>query len=164
MEKANLIQRIEKRRKTDSTRKYVDRHFSFDYMGSAEFEFGQLSKAMTQMLVDFPQFFKAPKRIDYANHICWFVGEEKGYKEASQFFKVQLYKDHAMHWPIKEPSYIEFAYRTSNNEDWFSLGERIIGWWCVDIREEIPPWAIFKYPEDAALWLDEITRAYSWNK
>jgi hypothetical protein len=156
MPKAYLIQRIEKRNKIAEHKKSVDRHFGFEYMGSAEFEFGQLPKTLKKMIAEFPKFFKVPKPIKSSKHVCYFVGEEKGYEEASLFFEAQLKSDRT--YPLKESSFIDFAYKTAKNKDWWELGERTIGWWCVDLGET-PPWVIFKHKENAELWLKEIKSA-----
>ena len=50
MSKPYLIQRIMIRQQVAENESGVDKHFSFDYMGSSEFEFGALSKALKAMV------------------------------------------------------------------------------------------------------------------
>jgi len=142
--KTFLVQRVLKR-ETPSTHGGVDKYFAFDYMGSSEFEWGQLPKALKE-LKDAP----APQllRIKSGKYTSWFVGKEKHLLEASDFFKDQLQGQlNQRQWRLKESSGISSAYEIG---EVISFYARSIAWWSVDMAH---PWIIFKFKKDARLWL-----------
>lgn len=128
----------------------VDAFFSFDYMGSAEFEFGAMAQALKDMRVVSDKLCE-PKRIKInGEHTCWYVGLEEQYEEAKEFFVDQLGKEYNdRKWRLKERSEISLAYKTEER----SYKTRASGWWALDAHT---PWVIFMKKQDAATWWGEM--------
>lgn len=142
-----LIQRISSRRDPADRpdKKGVDSQFSFDYMGSAEFEFGCLFKALKRMreTADNRQQLLS---FEIGSHKFWYVGLVDEFKVAEKIFEDQLSKSPKMRFK-------EFT-GISSSVDGSEKYCRSIGWWAVDETSMMVPWAVFIKREDADAWVD----------
>jgi hypothetical protein len=140
-----LVQRLKFREHPQEKSKGVDKFFSMDYMGSSEFEWGALPKALKAFRAT--KLLKKPKKIkQYPDgHTVWYVGPESEYVTAREFFFSQLKDPYKI--PLKESTWIDAKFGMSRL---FRHPERIdtIGWWAIDST-----WAIFTEKEYADKWL-----------
>jgi len=127
-----------------SNSKGVDREFSFDYMGSAEFEWGAL-----------PQSLKAMRQISNLeilplkhNHPdvkgLWFFGAPKSLPQAQEFVSDQL-----------GPMSARLKERTNMKETLIEKDPHCmyVAWWAL-----VPqPWLVFIQKDTAKLWLKSLT-------
>ena len=151
-----LIQRIKQNRSTNPMRTGVDRYFSFDYMGSSEFEFGALSAALRLMrntpekLVEEPVSIKveAGSLLERRECEAWFFGADRDIPVARYVFEDQLQADRKI--CLKEHSEIAEAYGTVPTR----FACNIIGWWALD---PITPWVFFKEKKLCEEWIDGFT-------
>lgn len=149
-----MVQRISSRYIPPvESRKGIDAHFNWDYMGRAEFEFGALGRALTQMRENANADIITAVKIEFneknshgiVDHECkaYYTGPKAGYEVAKSFFLDQL-------GPRKirlfEPSYIDESYKEAKSYS------KCIGWWCIDDNRAIAPWALFKTDPDARQW------------
>lgn len=140
-----LVQRLIRRGKVRDQSKGVDRYFSFDYMGSSEFEFGALPRALKAMrsMAGSP----AIKRIEVDDHVAWFVGREEDLGVAREFFLNQLGPVRDRH-RFQENPRIARAYGVDRR--WSTEPYDVTGWWALDTCE---PFALFMRKSDAKVWL-----------
>jgi len=140
-----LIQRIDRRRDVEDSVYHtgIDRHFGFDYMGSAEFEFGTLPAALKRMRASSPDLIG----FQVGANQFWFVGSPEDFSVAKAVFEDQLGK-REMHF--KECTFIRES--VDPKEKYLKM----LGWWAVD--ERLTPWAVFLKQEDAAIWMREAYR------
>lgn len=141
------VQRICERRSPAASSRGVDRHFIMDYMGSAEFEFGALLRALWGLR---SVEMSGPVSIEHDGAVCWFVGPAGLLDEAREFFVGQL---SATPPRLKEFSGIKREYESSDG--------RYVGWWNLadaSRRGQLaaPGWAIFRKKAHAALWLEAL--------
>jgi len=131
-----LVQRIEFRE--NLARTGLDRFFLFDYIGSAEFEFGAMPQTLAVMR----------KR-----HVVLETSEHRGFRivspatktdEAKAFIDDQLGPKKMR---LKEASYID--------------KKSICGWWCLD---EEAHWAVFRTKTQARLWRSSVEWPYQAEK
>jgi len=145
-----LIQRLDVR---DS--KYgkndIDRCFSFHYMGSAEFEFGALPKALREMR-EAPDLNPEPIRITFTFQgkaaRAWYVGIVN---EQILFYARSLLEDQTGtrdKFRLKEATRMRDAF--TEGEDGYGIPD---GWWVID---QPVPWLLFKKKEHAKLWLEKM--------
>ena len=125
-----------------SAGKLLDDLFDWDYMGSAEFEFGSLSKARVILTNDLKAAgWPAPVQIKSGKHEGWFVGAKKHRDLAVSFFTEELASEYT---GMKERSELKTSYEAP--------GPRSpIGWWCIDdvIVGNGVVFAMFKFEADA---------------
>jgi hypothetical protein len=140
LRKPYLVQRIKVWAEPHSTKKGVDRYFGFDYMGSAEFEFGTLPTALKQMR----STDLVLERLTVKPHQVWYVGPKAISLTALSFFTDQL---GPKRWPLKEWTAIKENYLTPPPARCLAFD----GWWALDMD-----WILFKQKEHAELWLREI--------
>lgn len=143
-----LVQRIELRDPPDPTRKGVDALFAFDYMGSAEFEFGTLPHSL-RLMREQPL---ALRKMRSGEHIAWFIGRESDAPLAEALFADQI---GPRAWRLKEWTEIDRAYGVRS--DWPS---RAVGWWAVQTKHASAkswvPFAFFKGKAHAETWHEAV--------
>jgi len=139
--KPYLVQRINVLTEQRENKKSVDRWFAFPYMGSAEFEFGALPKALKR-LRELP--IVAVDHIKLGTReVAWFVGAESEVPTARAFFIDQL---GPKLWLLKERTSIKQTYHPAEDR---SLGYGAFdGWWAIDMT-----FCLFKQQQHAELWL-----------
>jgi len=148
-----LVQRIETRQTVRDDDVGVDRHFRFDYMGSAEFEFGALPKALKAIRAT--KLMNEPKRIKHPDgHIVWYVGPKELFETAKKLFFSQLKDRYEPR--LKESTYISEVFGTDKltiarvkkgiERSW---KPNTIGWWDI-----MSTYAFFCKKDDAKKWLD----------
>jgi hypothetical protein len=128
-----LVQRICAKKHSVGQSKGVDQYFSFDYMGSSEFEFGALPSALREMRslhADKALTFKEIKVGD--SSFGWFVGPEEKFDMAAMLVEDQ-HKDRPALRLKEEPRMKDSKY---------------IGWFAIDAS-----FVIFRDKQDAGLWL-----------
>lgn len=108
-----LIQRM-KERKFDDSRRGVAKFFAFDYMGSTEFEWGAVPKAISAMR-------------EYKEFRAYYLGPSKWLPVIREFFRRELEDEY--HTPLKESTYIASAYGVGRFD---TIAEGIIGWLDID--------------------------------
>lgn len=126
---------------------YIGDHFSVDYMGSAEFEFGALTESKKALCELQPETWGDPKRIVApSGQEAWFVGPPERVMLAEQLLVAGLSGGYGHH--TKEALYIFQAYNPVP-------GARVsydgyIGWWAIDKNKDF---AIFRHEADAKTFL-----------
>ncbi len=139
--KPYLVQRIITRDVPCPAKKGVDKYFSFDYMGSSEFEYGALPEALRRTRIgDCRELIKIESPGMYS---CWYVGPGTLYEAAKTFFIDQLQDQK---WFLKERAEVALSYGVGCVTE----TTRVTGWWALDSST---PWAIFKTKDEARLWL-----------
>ena len=143
--KPYLVQRLLPRTDPSERHEGVDKFFQFDYMGSAEFEFGACSEALKAMASNLDSLLENPARIKVSSgddfYTVWYTGAKEDLENAEAFFRDQISD---CNWHLKEGSRIKDCFFTEGGKsDYFS---RYIGWWAID---EKVPWCIFKKKTDA---------------
>ncbi len=146
-----LIQRIQKQRYPGPNAKGIDKHFSFDYMGSAEFEWKALPKALKKMR-------EQENLLDiHVLKVVQFVPQQ-----GEKTIKLYLVgtKDHVKPWETFATQQINrlegysFLQEQTRMDRSFTSDDGIwmyIGWWAID--HEIPS-VIFTKRSDAEKWLN----------
>jgi len=172
-----LVQRVSRYDQASERRKGIDAHFGMDYMGSAEFEFGQLPYSLKAMR-SVKDSLIAPKRIKVdrngKSYVVWYIGRKDEYETAEKFFRDQLAPSAGQRgWNLKERTDIAIELGTETHSSWSgrSIKPRgFAGWWALDTTwrdpdgyrsflcrtstsREFYPWAFFKQKEDAKLFL-----------
>lgn len=145
-----LIQRM-KERGFPNDAKGVDALFRFDYMGSAEFEFGTLPKALKEMRADSQKVVitKVEARVGKGKkHKAYFVGPACKEKDAGKLFSDEISGRNSI--SHKEMTYIRQSYIPERNKDYW---KGIVGWWVLDSD---PPWALFKTDALARKWFEAV--------
>lgn len=153
-----LVQRLEARKYGADRHKGIDRFFSMDYMGSSEFEWGALPKALKEMRAkDFekhkPVLIKVTaEEVEGANERAkghkpfkgYYLGPPEWVPFIREFFTRELRDNHSV--ALKESTFIAGAYGVSEYD---RLGERVVGWW--DITNH---WCLFKTEKHANQFLE----------
>jgi len=141
----NLVQRVDVRHHTDGKRKGVDKFFHFDYMGSSEFEWGSLPKALKEMRSKLDATWQ-PTKIEFGERVVWFIGDPSLVPSVVEFFldQIQEFKDRQIR--LKERSHIYESFDPNEKFDSFKND----GWWAIDAK---PPWVAFKKKDHAETWL-----------
>ena len=158
-----LVQRLKKTFSGEG-RKGVDRYFSMDYMGSAEFEYGSLPAALRAMraAVPLPEPVEIKATRDGQPVSGWYVGDPAHLDVASYWFSGLIASDDArMSFFMNESANVYEAYGTdtlpatrARQEARRNYHKDILGWWCVD---DSRTWAIFTTKEHAHNWLLGLT-------
>lgn len=148
-----LIQRIEESKYVGKDSKGVDKSFSFDYMGSSEFEWGALPKALKEMRAAGFEKLSPRKMVcgENSEYVIWFIGPESVVEIAKRLIDEEM----SSHVPHTSPSLKErMSMKESyTRKDWAgresTYADRYIGWWCIDEGIEF---LLFKKKEHANLW------------
>lgn len=138
-----LVQRVQKRsRKGDGSG--VDAYFAFDYMGSAEFEFGTLPHSLGVMRTRVNTILPLPEP---AANPAWFYGRIEDLPIALALLKDQLGEEK---WRLKERSQMKGSYAGRKYD------QEVIAWWAVQEKYRSSskwyPFVIFQKKEDAESW------------
>lgn len=141
-----LIQRVDLNKYPKDEAVGVDAFFRFDYMGSAEFEYGALHKALKAMRAEASSYPPDPVKIEDENgRVIWFVGPESRLDCARGIFADQSYDKREIR--LKERTNMAYAYQPERDGD----GERApVGWRAIDQEN---PWLLFTEKEHASAWL-----------
>jgi len=159
-----LTQRIEKQWNAPRDDKEgVDAYFAFDYMGSSEFEWGALPKALRDMRKGWKEEEPVIVRINayiplddieekdngVTCHV-WFVGNREDLEDATDFFNDQL-TDRKIR--IHERTCMSQAYGIPEGpyDKASSFYDRLIGWWALNGLI-----CLFRDEEDAKIWKREV--------
>lgn len=134
----SLIQRMERRREDRKESKGVDALFSLDYMGSAEFEFGAIPKALKSMRAAKNESWII-RTIQARACVAYYVGSPESFNTAVQFFEDQVKPREERKGHTKEWTYIYETYHPDPKRH--HLGP-YHGWWAVDEGE--PSFILFK--------------------
>ena len=141
----HLVQRVNLACSDLTDRTGVDRYFSFEYMGSAEFEFGALGVALKEMRSQIKENWK-PSLCKIEDKRVWYVGPDEHKQVAIDFFVDQLKPYGQRKARLQEPSRIFENYDTSEKTSW----AQNVGWWCID-RGLV--FVLFQKKEQAVNWL-----------
>lgn len=167
----SLVQRLKVREFPRPDGKGVDRHFSMDYMGAAEFEWGALPSTLRElrgMKLPAPVEIKATR--DSVPVTAWYVGPESHLEAATYWFaRCVGTKDGQYDFTMKEMPQIYGAYGPDKTPGYKTItGRKVkpsqnydrdyVGWWCVDAGEKGDGcWAILRDKTHADNWLKGIT-------
>jgi hypothetical protein len=116
--------------------------FSFDYMGSSEFEWGAIPKAKKSLLdllnAEGSEGLAEPVKIKVGENVAWYVGPKTQLELAKVFFASELENDYT---GMKERSEIRDSYQNPSFN----------GWWCIDggSREGAPLFGLFMKKDHA---------------
>jgi hypothetical protein len=124
----------------------IGSYFEFDYMGSAEFEFGAIPEAKKALIERFSEEgWPEPERITEGSHTAWYVGPKDGKAMAEVWFHEELASPYT---GMKESSHLQDSY--TNPTRWSPNG-----WFCIDGgrerlgRPEGPLWGLFMTKDQA---------------
>jgi hypothetical protein len=134
----SLIQRMERRREDRKDSKGADALFSLDYMGSAEFEFGAINKALKAMRAAKDEKWIV-RTIQTGPHVAYYIGGPNAFNVAVQLFEDQMKPREERQGYTKEWTYI---YETYNPDPKRHRLGPFHGWWAVD--EDKEPFLLFK--------------------
>jgi hypothetical protein len=141
-----LIQRVTRRHREES--RGVDRHFIFDYMGSAEFEYGALPEALKRMRLSKGFEVQVVKvEVKGVSYKAWAVCRPEEYPEVVETFVDQLGPRKLC---LKERTNMANAYGLYGRLHKRSQPCPVTGWWALD--SEVP-WLLFMKKKSAKLWL-----------
>lgn len=105
----------------------IGTYFAFDYMGSAEFEFGAIPEAKRSLIVALEDArWPDSTPITVGNHTAWYVGPVSGLSRATYWFKTEL--DHS-YTGMKERSGLRSSYLNPTDRYQYD------GWFCLDTPE-----------------------------
>jgi len=146
-----LIQRVLFRdgsKHAEEGKQGVDALFTFDYMGSSEFEFGSLPKALKAMRkLKSAQWMVRTIAID--DRVAYLVGADEATDVASQFLADQLKPQSQRQGTTKEWTGILGTYCPESRDA--PHYHAYHGWWSID--EDLPPFILFKQKDHAEAWL-----------
>ena len=142
-----LIQRVNRRERVSESSKGVDQHFTFDYMGSSEFEFGTIPKTMKDFRRIARKAWKVREIVFSPDMRAFFIGREEDTKVAKAILVDQVIGTQALRF--KELTYLYDSY-TGKNRHWDGPSSSTFdGWWAITEN----PFIFFKEKENAKLWL-----------
>lgn len=140
----SLIQRVARRRQDREDSKGVDKLFELDYMGSAEFEFNTIPKALKGMRAVKDDTWRI--RPIMANNVtCYYIGSKDTFETATQLFEDQVTPRAERKGYTKEWTYIYETYFP--NKDRNHLGP-YHGWWVLDAEPSFILFKDMKHAED----------------
>lgn len=143
-----LVQRMTFRKESPiGDKKGVDAAFSFDYMGSSEFEWGALPAALRAMRANEPRTWKI-ETIKSGKHEAFYVGITDSPETAKALFADQL-KPREQRSRTKERTGIQETY-APDPKNKFEITDKFDGWWVIDGS---PPFALFKNKAHAEAFL-----------
>lgn len=132
-----LIQRVSRRQHTNENGKGFDRIFSLDYMGSSEFEFGTIPRALKAMRA--AKETVSIRFISVGKHTAYFVGTPEMLNVATQLFEDELKPTYSERkFRHKEGTYLYESYNPVKGKN-YNLFD---AWWAVD--EGMSPFFLFK--------------------
>jgi len=138
-----LIQRVKRRSHVSEHSKGFDRIFELDYMGSSEFEFGTIPKALKAMRAAKDDTWII-RTITVGKDTAYFVGPADRLNAATQVFEDNLKATWSERkFRHKEVTYIYESYHPVKGKN-FNLFD---AWWAVD--EGLAPFFLFKNKEHA---------------
>jgi len=136
-----LIQRLSTSQ--NRSKSGIDGHFEFDYMGSAEFEFGALNKALKAMRAA-PDIHPEPIQISVEGiPDFWYVGTQ--IEEIIDWVKLFIVDQHSGKREIWLKERTDLRRAVDKDGRWLPDG-----WWAID---QPVPWLIFLNRESAKIWL-----------
>lgn len=162
-----------------SRAKDIDRHFSWDYMGSSEFEFGTLARTMNNFMHDWMKKGKvwAPKKLkmtsEKGEHVFWYVGPIQHESTCLALLEDQLREGK---WDLHERTdlkaacnLIDMAY-PSRIDSWLAIPTEISRgygskekWVKLDCKDR--PFAFFLKKEAAKAFLKGLDeRQHRWEE
>jgi hypothetical protein len=155
-----LVQRLENKTFSRPDVKGVDAIVSYDYMGSAEFEWGALPQALKQMrevaaistekiILQKVEHVMRDDKDKKVTHKAYFVGPASLAPIAGEFFVSELTEENKKR--LKEPTMIRYAYQIERRSEHYH--QQLVGWWVLD---DTPPWAIFKDEAVAREWMKRV--------
>lgn len=159
-----LVQRLRRREFPSSTAKGVDQHFSMDYMGSSEFEWGALPAALRALraALPTPKPVKITATRDGVTVSGWYVGDPADLDVATYWFTtIVATDDGAYKFHMKEVPRLYDSYgpdtivppKGSRMKPRRNYAKEIVGWWCVDGDGRTSNWALFREEGDANNWV-----------
>lgn len=151
-----LVQRIKRNEHPIEKASGIDRVLSFDYMGSAEFEWGNLPRTFAVMRErDERSTWPEPSRLAFGEHRLWFFGPPEAKPIAIAFVQDQLgeRKHHT-----KEATYLKAALVGEPGREW---AREYIGWWAILDGPPVPgaaprgtPFVLFREERDVMAWVN----------
>lgn len=123
----------------------VGDYFSFDYMGSSEFEYGSIPAAKRILIAALAaEGWTDPVEVKSGEHTCWYVGPKAHLAMAQTFFNEELASDYT---GMKERSNLREGYLTPGKYT-------PTGWWCVDSGDRATTlgFALFKTQDQAKVF------------
>lgn len=152
-----LMQRMRVSKEVRTGKTGVDAFIEFDYMGSAEFEFGALGKTLKQSRA---QVQSEPLQLLFNGHEAWFVGPEEKLEVADAWFRDQLTDQKCR---MKESSRLKMSYGVDDGMSYPARykPEPFDGWWAIvtSMTNPLPseqPWVIFRKKEYAQKWREAL--------
>lgn len=136
-----LIQRVTRRKFISEHQKGFDRIFSLDYMGSAEFEFNTIPKALKAMRAAKNKKWEI-RSITVGKNTAYYVGDPKTFNIAVQLFDDELKDYQNRKFRHKESTRIRETYLPEKG----SFAEPYDAWWSLD--SELP-FMLFRYKNHA---------------
>jgi len=122
-----LIQRVRRRSQVAEHQKGFDRIFELDYMGSSEFEFGTIPKALKAMRANKSDEWKV-RSITVGKDTAYFYGAPDMIGIATQVFEDQLKETWSERkFKFKEITYIYESYHPVKGKN-FNLYD---AWWAL---------------------------------
>lgn len=145
----SLIQRVTRRPEARVEAKGLDSIFSFDYMGSSEFEWGAIPKALKAMRATRNKAWEI-RTISALGKTCYYVGDPETFGLATQLFEDQLRPRETRQGYTKEFTYI---YETFNPDPKRHQLGPFDAWWAVDPSPLQIPFILFKNKAHAEEWM-----------
>lgn len=141
-----LIQRLYLRDPTTDTRRGIDRYFQCDYMGSSEFEWGALPRALRELRALPFHGWKRTTIIEFGLHVVRYVGPDDCLTLAADLFRDQMSNRRA--WRFKEYTGIRESFTGVSDFGGRSPpSRRFDGWWAIDSS-----FALFRTEAAATAW------------
>lgn len=142
-----LIQRVTRRSHVNEGGKGFNRIFSLDYMGSSEFEWGAIPKALKEMRA-MEDTWKKVRKITIGKHTAYYVGSPDMFNAAIQLFEDELKPTYSERkFRHKEGTYLYESYNPVKGKN-YNLFD---AWWAIDSE---PPFFLFKDVKHAQEFLD----------
>ena len=118
-------------------------------MGSAEFEYDALPKALKAMREVKDSSWR-PTIIKYDGHVAWYVGPDNLYNIARELFIGQLTEPHEA--GLQDRTEIQDKYGLSKWPNAQKNVEDLVGWWDI-----LSTYAIFTKKKYAKQWIDSLS-------
>lgn len=145
-EKRFYVQRLRARKQPLDNSTGIDRIFIMDYMGSAEFEWGALPRALDRIR-DMPR--PVPREIKSGKHTVWYVGPDDWFDRAKYILNDQIQPSDSRTLRFHEVSMIR---ETLIGCDWRKGAKTdFAGWWDI-----INDWVMFTTEEHARSWVEAV--------
>lgn len=141
-----LIQRVILREEPKTSSKGIDSGFSFDYMGSSEFECGALFHTLKAMRANKRKDMKISK-IDLPEGRCFYYLGLDAEKDVAKLIMEDQLGPRSMR--LKEGTRIQDSYGVKGSRG----GRFFDGWWPVDNEYTGYTFVMFRTEEAAKAWL-----------